>query len=433
MNLVKTSVLTGLQSVVRIASSLVLNKIIAVYVGPSGYAVMGQFQNLITLMTSLSGGVISVGVTKATASLNDDEAAEQHIVWQTAIRFSLWGALVSAAFLFVFKYWLAERVLNQVGMYDVFIWLAVTLPILVLSNILLAIVNGKKETRIFVASNIVGGLLVVAMIIGMTMTSGLHGILISYTLGPVLVLITTVIFVKKTNWFSFNGLWGKINRPVMRELAGFGTMGLLSALIIPFSLILIRDHLAEKLGMDVAGYWQATWKISEIYLTLVTGSLAVYYLPRLAEIRTSLELKTEIFKVYRLILPVVTAGALLIYFSRDLIIQILLTKAFVPMRDLFVWQLVGDVLKIGAWILAYVMVGRAMVKTYLVSELMLWITFVMLARLGCDWIGVQGVTIAYAVTYGLFWIAMVFLVRYEMRCMDKSTLAENAEVIGNMA
>lgn len=430
MTLVKTTVFAGIQSVVRITSSLVLNKIIAVYVGPSGYAVMGQFQNLIALMTSLAGGVISTGVTKATATHFDDDA-RQHLVWQTAIRFSLWASLVTSVGLLIFRDWLAQRVLNQAGMSDVFIWLAITLPILTLNNILLAIVNGKKETRIYVVSNIIGGLLVVGLIISMTIAFGLHGILISYTIGPALVLMTTAILVTRTSWFSFTQLWGKINLPEMKELAGFGVMGLLSALIIPFSLIVIRDHLATKLGMDAAGYWQATWKISEIYLTLVTGALAVYYLPRLAEIKTSRELRTEIFNVYRLILPVVAAGALLIYFLRDFIIQILLTKEFAPMRDLFLWQLVGDVLKIGAWILAYVMVGRAMVKTYLISELLLWVTFMALARWGTDLIGVQGVPIAYAATYGLFWIAMVFLVKHEMRRMDKTPLAMQAETLSD--
>lgn len=430
MNLLKTSALTGLQSIVRIASSLVLNKIIAVYVGPSGYAVMGQFQNLITLMTSLAGGVISTGVTKATAAHHENEAL-QHQIWQTAIRFSMYGALVVAACLFIFRGWLAQHVLNQTEMSDVFVWLAITLPIMTLNNILFAIVNGKKETRIFVLSNIIGGLIVVALIIGMTMIFGLHGILISYTLVPAFFLVTTLLFVTRTPWFSFKHLWGKINRPEMRKLAGFGVMGLLSALLIPFSLIVIRDHLGAQLGLDVAGHWQATWKISEIYLTLVTGSLAVYYLPRLAEIKTSAELKAEIFNVYKLMLPIVTAGALLIYFFRDFIIQVLLTKEFLPMRDLFLWQLVGDILKIGSWILAYVMVGRAMVKTYLISEFLLWTTFILLARWGTDLIGVQGVTMAYALTYGLFWISMVFLVKHEMRRMDNNALAMRPEAIGD--
>ena len=101
------------------------------------------------------------------------------------------------------------------------------------------------------------------------------------------------------------------------------------------------------------------------------------------------------------------------------------------MRDLFLWQLVGDILKIGSWILAYVMVGRAMVKTYLISEFLLWTTFILLARWGTDLIGVQGVTMAYALTYGLFWISMVFLVKHEMRRMDNNALAMRPEAIGD--
>lgn len=428
MTLIKTTVLTGIQSVVRIASSLLLNKIIASYVGPAGYAVMGQFQNLIALMTSLAGGVISTGVVKATAAHHEDEA-RQHLVWQTAIRVSLLGTIVVGLGLFVLRDRLSHYVLSRGDMADVFIWLAATLPALTLNNLFLAIVNGKRETRAYVMSNIIGGLLVVALIIGMTILFGLHGILISYTIGPVIVLMTTATFIAGKPWFSLAGLWGKVNRSALRELGGFMLMGLVSALIIPFSLMLIRDNLASTQGMEAAGYWQATWKISEIYLTFLTGALSVYYLPRLAEIRTSQELKIEIFGVYRIVLPAAAAGACLIYFLRDFIIHALLTEQFAPMRDLFFWQLVGDVIKIGSWIMAYVMVGRAMVRAYVISEIMLWMSFVGLSRVCVEWWGLQGVTISYAATYAFFWVGMVVLVRYEMRAMDKAPLGRLAEKV----
>ena len=47
MTLVKTSLLNSIAVAVRVASAMVLNKILSVYVGPMGYAIIGQFQNAV--------------------------------------------------------------------------------------------------------------------------------------------------------------------------------------------------------------------------------------------------------------------------------------------------------------------------------------------------------------------------------------------------
>ena len=52
MTLVKTGFLNAIAVAIRILSSIVLNKILAIYVGPSGYAIIGQFQNLVTMLTT---------------------------------------------------------------------------------------------------------------------------------------------------------------------------------------------------------------------------------------------------------------------------------------------------------------------------------------------------------------------------------------------
>ena len=53
MSLVKTSILNGIAVAVRMAATLVVNKLAATFVGPAGFAMIGQFQNALTLATSL--------------------------------------------------------------------------------------------------------------------------------------------------------------------------------------------------------------------------------------------------------------------------------------------------------------------------------------------------------------------------------------------
>jgi len=418
MSLVKTSLLNGIAVVVKVASALVLNKILAVYVGPAGYAVIGQFQNAVAIIVSRAGGVVATGVTKVTAQHFDDEA-KQHAVWQTAIRFSLGASIIAAIVLLLTGNSLAQWLLHRADMSSVFVWLALTLPAMAANNLLLAIVNGKKEVGIYVVANIIGSLISMLLVGLLAFNFGLIGTLVAFTISPAIVLLSTAAIVARRDWFKAKFLWGQMNRPALRELSGFALMGLTSALTMPVTFMLIRNHLATNLGLTSAGYWQASWKISEIYLMLVTTTLSVYYLPRLAEIRTAKELKTEIIKVYSFVMPIVAAGAATIFILRDFIIRTLFTPDFLPMRELFLWQLAGDVIKIGSWILAYIMLGRAMIKLFILTEISFSILFVLLSWLLVGRFGLIGISMAYAINYSLYWVSMGFLAKKEMRQMEK--------------
>ncbi len=418
MSLIKTSLLNGIAVAVKVASALVLNKILAVYVGPAGYAIIGQFQNAVSVVVSFAGGVMATGVTKATAQHYDNEA-RQHAVWKTAIRFSLGASLIVGAGLLFVGDWLSAALLQSADMSNVFVWLGLALPAMAVNNLLLAIVNGKKEVGIYVIANIIGSLLSLLVIGLLAYYFGLYGALVAFTINPAIVLLSTAAMVVRKDWFKAKHLWGRMDRPALRELSGFGLMGLTSALTMPVTFMLIRDHLATALGLTAAGYWQASWKISEIYLMLVTTTLSVYYLPRLAEIRTAPELKTEIIKVYRFVMPIVIVGAVTIYLLRDLIIHLLFTPDFLPMRELFSWQLAGDVIKIGSWILAYIMLGRAMIKVFVITEVAFSILFVVLSWLLVRRFGLVGVPMAYAVNYCCYWGGMGYLVKNEMRRMER--------------
>jgi PST family polysaccharide transporter len=417
MSLVKTSLLNGIAVAVKLASALVLNKILAVYVGPAGYAIIGQFQNVVSILVSLAGGLVAAGVTKSTAQHFDDEA-KQHQVWQTAIRFSLAASLLVGFVLVIVGGRLSEWLLHRADMSSIFVWLALALPAMAANNLLLAIVNGKKEVGIYIAANIIGSFVSLLLIGLLALYFGLFGALLAFTISPAIVLLSTAALVARRAWFKSHFLWGKMDASSTRELSGFAIMGITSALVVPLSYMLIRDHLASRLGLPAAGFWQASWKISEIYLMLVTTTLGVYYLPRLAEIRTAPELKAEIIKVYRFVMPIVVIGALTIYLLRDFIIRILFTEDFQPMRELFAWQLTGDVIKIGSWVLAYIMIGRAMVRVFVITEIAFSLSFFLLSWWLVDLFGLSGVAMSYAVNYSFYWMAMAYLVKVEMRKME---------------
>ena len=118
-----------------------------------------------------------------------------------------------------------------------------------------------------------------------------------------------------------------------KKLFHYALMALASAVTMPVAHLLVRNYLGDNLGWDQAGYWQAMWYISSMYLMVVTTSLGIYYLPRLSEINNKAELRKEIFDGYKIILPIVTAMSLAIYILKDIIIGVLFTSEFHGMRE----------------------------------------------------------------------------------------------------
>jgi len=176
------------------------------------------------------------------------------------------------------------------------------------------------------------------------------------------------------------------------------------------SQIVIRTYLGQKFGVDYAGYWEAMIRLSAAYLMLVTTTLGVYYLPRLSELQTVKEIKTEIYLGYKFIFPLAVIGGLCVYILRDWIILILFSQKFLPMADLFLWQMIGDALKIGSWILAYLMLSKAMTKLFVITEIIFAITSIILTYICTLWFGFEGVSIAHLINYAIYWSVMSIFV-----------------------
>jgi len=416
MTLIKTSLLNGIAVVIKMLTLLGLNKILAIYVGPSGYAALGQFQNAVQMITTLASGAINTGVTKYTAEYHEDEA-KQHAVWRTAGTISLIGSVLVAIAVIAFNKPLASWFLKDESLGSVFIWFAATLVLFVFNTLLLAILNGKKEIQRYVTANIAGSLFALAVTTVMAIQLGLYGALVALAIYQSLTFFVTLTLTYKASWFRLSYLLGGIDKQSARNLAKFTAMALTSAACVPLSHILIRNHLGETLGWEAAGYWEAMWRLSAAYLMLVTTTLSVYYLPKLSELQDPADIKKEILQGYKIILPVAAACGLVIYLLRDFIIRVLFTAEFAEMEVLFGWQMVGDTLKIGSWILAYLMLGKAMVKLFILSEIGFAASFYGLTFYFTSVLGLEGVSVAHAVNYFFYWFLMaVFIgISFEVR------------------
>jgi len=354
------------------------------------------------MITALASGAINTGVTKYTAEYHEDES-KQHAVWRTAGTISLIGSVLTGLLVILFRKPLAGWFLKDESYSDVFVWFAVTLVFFVFNTLLLAILNGKKEIHRYVIANIAGSLFALLVTSFMAIKYGLYGALVALAIYQSLAFFVTLLVFHKASWFKLSYIVGSVDKTSAKNLAKYTAMALTSAACVPISHILVRNHLGETLGWETAGYWEAMWRLSAAYLMLVTTTLSVYYLPKLSELQNPADIKKEILQGYKIILPVAAACGLVIYLLRDLIILVLFTENFVEMEALFGWQMVGDTLKIGSWILAFVMLGKAMAKVFILSEIVFSISFYYLVVYFTNFMGLQGAAVAHAINYLIYW------------------------------
>ena len=409
MNLIKTSVLNGIAVLIKTATMFILNKILAVYVGPAGYAAIGQFQNFIQMITSFAGGAINTAVIKYTAEYYEDEN-KQRTVWKTA------GSIVSIfSFIFtflvlIFHQQLSLYIFKTVEYGSVFIWFAVFLIFFNLNALLLAVLNGKKEILKLVIANIAGSLFSLLVTSIMAVKYSLYGALVALSIYQSLNFMVTLSLCYRSNWFNWTYFYGKIDADIAKRFLAFASMALVSAICVPLSQMVIRSYLSHEYSVVYAGYWEAMIRLSAAYLMLVTTTLGVYYLPRLSELSNIQDIKKEIYLGYKLIFPLAVVGGVIVYMLKDWIIQLLFSAQFLPMRELFLWQMIGDSLKVGSWILAYLMLSKAMTRLFISTEIIFAFSSIFLTYLCTQIFGFEGVSIAHLLNYALYWLVMSYCV-----------------------
>ncbi|OAL82694.1 polysaccharide biosynthesis protein [Acinetobacter sp. SFD] len=405
MNLLTTSVLNGVAVLIKTLTLFVLNKILAVYLGPTGYAALGQFQNFIQMVTTFAGSAINTAVIKYTAEYHEDQN-RQRAIWKTAGSLVFLFSLIFAILILIFQSQLSLYIFHTLEYQNVFVWFAVFLIFFNFNTLFLAILNGKKEILKLVIANIAGSLFALIITSILAIKLHLYGALIALSIYQSITFIVTLFLCYRAKWFKFSSLFGKIDLEITKKFSSFVWMALVSAICVPLSQMLIRAYLSQEFGLAYAGYWEAMIRLSTVYLMLVTTILGVYYLPRLSELKMLDEIKKEIYLGYKFLFPLAVVGGIIVFVLRDWIINVLFSPSFAPMQSLFFWQMMGDALKIGSWILAYLMLSKAMTKLYISTEIIFTVSLLVLTYVCTQVFGFEGVSIAYLVNYGIYWIVI---------------------------
>lgn len=398
MSLAKASVWTAVSTLVKIAAGLLVVKMLAVTYGPAGVGQAGNFRQLITVLGVLAGAGIFNGVTKYVAQ-TQQQPAELRGVLGTASAMVLGFSLLLAAVFLLFAAPISRALFGHEQYQQVIRIVAFLQLGIAWANLALAIMKGFRDAAGNALALIFGSVVGVAAWFVCYWFGGYSGALVGLAMVPALVVVPAVWLLARRDHLPMRYLLPQWRPEYARSLGKFTLMALITAVTLPVAWMMMRNLLAQHAGWEQVGLWQGVSSISDAYLQFITASFSVYLLPTLARLQTKAEISREILKSLRFVLPAVAAVSFSVWLLRDFAIWLLFSRQFTGMRDLFVWQLIGDVLKVGCYVFGYLVIAKASLRFYILTEVSQFVLLTAFSRWLIPLHGAAGAAQAYMATY----------------------------------
>ena len=413
MTLIKTSMLSAVATLIKILSGFIITKVIAVYIGPSGLALIGQLQNFIMLVKTVAGDFLKTAITKYTAEYENDEN-KKYDLWSSSFKLVFILNLVAFVGLIYFSNDLSYYLFQTVEYTFIFKILAISLPFFVSNTILLSILNGQKQIKQYIFLNIMLSIVSLFIVVILSVLYEVKGALVAYIASQSIVLFIALIYLRKETWLKLKFFLFSVREENIKKLLGFAIITLSAVLASNASMIYIRNYISDTYSMGDAGYWQGVWLLSQVTLSLITTSLATYFLPTLSVLTNKKALNKELTNAIYIVIPIAIVISLSMYFLREYIIIVLYSDQFMPMSQLFLWQMVGNVIKVLGWLFGYVLVAKAMVKYTVTTEILFAVIFIVSSIYFMRLYGLVGVTYAYATSSLLHLIVVSFIYKFKV-------------------
>jgi PST family polysaccharide transporter len=191
--------------------------------------------------------------------------------------------------------------------------------------------------------------------------------------------------------------------------------------IAPFMLIALVSLVAGKLtdqfamlrcnhllGTAQLGLWQALVRISDLliipYATVMSG-LAYPWLAK--NLNNPIEVSRMIRKWVVILLGGGVAGFWVYKWLLPVLIMLVHSKSFMPAVAYADFQIIGDLLRLPAYLLGYLLLARQQTWTFLAMEMLSAVSYVLLIIFLPGQIDAGFFTLAYSIRMGIYLLAMM--------------------------
>ncbi len=408
--LYKVLSLNSISVAVSFFLGILSTKIISVFLGTPGMALLGSFRNFSTMLKSLSTLGMNNSIVKLVVE-NKENKKELSIIYSTFFWVFLFIFILIGTLVFVFTESISQF-LFFTTIYKIPIqFFGLLLPLMVINTFWIAIYNGLEQFKKIIIIQIISNILIFVITVFLIWNNDIYGGLLSVAIGEFAMIAVTFLFVRRdATYFQFD-LQKLISKKYLNVIKRFSAMALLSAIIGPLTLMLIRNYIVNTNSIEAAGIWDAVNRLSGFYMMFFGTGLSMYYMPKLVSLKTETEFKAELKLYFTTFVPMFLLMLISIFLLKDFILDIAFTNEFSKIKNVLIWQLLGDFFKIMTLAFGFQILVKTMMKRYFIIELVFNLSYFLLSFELLKLFSVEGVLKAYFYANLISFILVLWMFR----------------------
>ena len=384
----------------------VLTKLFALFLGPSGIAVLGNMKSFMQILISSSSFGMQQGIIRLTSEFKEQREAFQKLLGTAHIIYGL-VALFVAIILFSLSDYFAISILQDINYAWLFQILAVVVPFQGFHMLYFSILQGFDNYKKVVWAELIMIFCNLIFTGLSTYKFGLIGALFSVAFVPFFYFFVSASFLKsgipnfKIMWFSSTA----------KALFLYALMTLFSGIAFPLLFILIRNHISSVLGINEVGYWEAINQFSFFYFILLNSIMLMYVLPKITAQTDNTFYRSQVIEYLKKIMPLFVVFLVALFLLRKYAIIVLFSPEFSSIEMLFGWQLSGDFFRALTLIFSIYFHARRMAIPYIIIDALLFILMLTLTTVFVESYGLIGAVKAHFISYFIYFVVTVLWLR----------------------
>lgn len=407
---------TGSSSIANLLFNIMSVKIIAVSLGPAGVGLYNLLRQAVFTFAAVGSG----GQTALVQGISSRDGFERDTFIRTVFWLFVCGTLITVALIEVFSPLIASMMFgDNADQYETVIrWVAMPVVLFNTYIFLISLLNGFRAVGRIAIIEIIGPFITLLIVYPVCIWVG-EGYALAFVWMFSAAQSVKIFFAfnvaKKNGWLApiFLKESSKIDKVSSSAFFRFARTTLYTSLLSMGAIFLVRAMIIRNGGLYEAGLFDVAWMLSGAYVMILLGSFGTYYMPTLTGMSSASDRLVLIYQVIRLSTMLMIPMIVTVIVLKPLLVSMLYTIEFSPSLDMVRWMLIGDFIKITAWVLAIPVLANADMKVYFWVETFWNIGFVLLSALAIFvFEQLQGISIAFMVLYAC---VLIFYLRYVRR------------------
>lgn len=410
IDLVKLFSLSSLFTISKILSGLIVTKIIAVYLGSSALATVGNIKNLLVGVQNLS----SFGIYQGTVNLISKDKKSLNKVYNSSLFIIIISSIFFSLILIAFSKYLSNLIFYTNSYYAYIILIGVLNFITALTSLSIAVWNGLEETtpffKIGIASSFIS-LIVSTVTIYLFKT---EGIILALIIVPAIISVIHIVYLRKSVLKNIIITLKNLDHSVTKIIFKFSAVTIITGTFSPIKQLVTRNLLTTYHSNDTAGNWEGLNLISIQFTFLIVAFINIHFYPKIS--KGIDDLNTLKYNIYFTSIIITLAFFVLFHF-RHLVIRLLFSEEFIVIESVLIYQLVGDFFMILSLFPIYYFLAKRKLSKYIFIEITSIVSYIAFSYTLIPNQSIFGATNSYIISS-----IIVFIVSYLLLLRDTNTL-----------